>query len=141
MSKEPHERANRVKEPNATRPKSLQEKRTFCECVCAYSRVDVCGTFHIWLREHGEDGQEDLLHGLDGRPALGGALVLIGVIAGRMEDGDAHFPIRIDWGGRHDEMVVYIVLYVLVCVCVWMLLCVNLFPVVLFYFIYKGKDV
>lgn len=51
--------------------------------------LDVSGTLVVGLGEHAHDGDEDLLDGLDGRPALGGVLVVVRVVAGRVEDGDA----------------------------------------------------
>ena len=46
--------------------------------------LDVGGTLVVGLGEHAHDGDEDLLDGLDGAPALRGVLVVVRVVAGRV---------------------------------------------------------
>ena len=46
--------------------------------------LDVGGTLVVGLGEHAHDGDEDLLDGLDGAPALRGVLVMVRVVAGRV---------------------------------------------------------
>lgn len=53
------------------------------------SCFDVCGALVVGLGEHAHDADENLLDRLDGRPPLGGVLVVVGVVAGGVEDGDA----------------------------------------------------
>ena len=53
-------------------------------------RLDVCGTLIVGLGQHAHNADEDLLDGLDGRPPLGGVLVMVRVVTGRVEDGYAH---------------------------------------------------
>ena len=59
--------------------------------------VDVSGALVVGLGQQVHDGQQDLLDGLDGRPALRGVLVVVGVVAGGVEDGDADQTARVDW--------------------------------------------
>lgn len=49
----------------------------------------VRGTLIVRLGEHAHDADEDLFHRLDGGPALRGVFVVVWVVAGWMEDGDA----------------------------------------------------
>lgn len=60
------------------------------------SSLDVGRTLVIWLSQHAHDGDKDLLDALDGRPALGGVLVVVGVITGGMQDGNADCTIGVD---------------------------------------------
>lgn len=50
----------------------------------------------IGLGEHAHDGDEDLFDRLDGGPALRGVLVVVRVVAGRVQDGDADEATRVD---------------------------------------------
>lgn len=59
--------------------------------------VDIGGALVVRLGQKVHDGQQDLLDRLDGRPALRGVLVVVGVVAGRVEDGDAHQAAGVDW--------------------------------------------
>lgn len=58
--------------------------------------LDVGGALVVGLGQHAHDGDEDLFDGLDGRPALGGVLVVVGVVAGGVEDGDADEAAGVD---------------------------------------------
>lgn len=58
----------------------------------------VCGALVVGLGQHAHDGDEDLLDRLDGRPALGCVLVVVRVVAGGVEDGDADEAAGVDWG-------------------------------------------
>lgn len=58
--------------------------------------LNVGGTLIVWLGQHAHDGDEDLFDGLDGRPALRGVFVVVGVVAGRVEDGDADEAAGVD---------------------------------------------
>ena len=60
------------------------------------SGFDVGGTLVVGLGEHAHDADEDLLDGLDGGPALGGVLVVVWVVAGGVEDGNADEAARVD---------------------------------------------
>ncbi|TKW58387.1 hypothetical protein CTA1_5241 [Colletotrichum tanaceti] len=62
--------------------------------------LDVGGALVVGLGEHAHDGDENFLDGLDGGPALRGVLVVVGVVAGRVEDGDADEAAGVDWGFR-----------------------------------------
>lgn len=66
--------------------------------------LDVGGTLVIRLREHRHDGYQDLLDALDGRPALRRALVMVRVVAGRVEDRDTHFAVRVDCTRRPQKV-------------------------------------
>ena len=59
-------------------------------------RLYIGGTLIVGLGEHAHDADEDLLHGLDRRPALGGLLVVVWVVTGRVEDGDADEAAGVD---------------------------------------------
>ena len=56
----------------------------------------VCGTLVVRARQHGDDGQQNGLGRLNGRPALGGRLVAELVLLGRVQDGDADVTILVD---------------------------------------------
>ena len=47
--------------------------------------------------EHANDAEQDLFYALDGAPPLACALVRVGIVAGRVQDRDAHFAVRVDW--------------------------------------------
>lgn len=59
-------------------------------------RLDIGGTLVVWLGEHTHNRDENLLHALNGRPALRGMFVVVWVIAGGMEDRDADGAIGVD---------------------------------------------
>lgn len=44
----------------------------------------------IRLRQHTHNGDENLLHALDRRPPLRSMFVMVGVVTGGVEDGNAH---------------------------------------------------
>lgn len=58
--------------------------------------LDIGRALVIRLGQHAHDRDEDLLHALDGRPALRGVLVVVGVVTGRVEDRDANRAIGVD---------------------------------------------
>lgn len=58
--------------------------------------LDVSGTLVVRFCQHAHDRDEDLLHALDGRPALRGMFVVVGVVAGGMEDRDADGAVGVD---------------------------------------------
>ena len=53
------------------------------------SGLDVGGALVVGLGQHAHDRDEDLLDRLDGRPPLGRVLVVVRVVAGRVQDRDA----------------------------------------------------
>jgi hypothetical protein len=57
--------------------------------------VHVRWTLIVRLRQHAHHAYQNLLDTLYGRPTLRGLFVVHGVVAGRVEDGDAYFAIRI----------------------------------------------
>lgn len=59
--------------------------------------IDICGALVIGFGQQVHDREQDLLDGLDGRPPLGGVLVVVGVVAGRVEDGDADEAAGVDY--------------------------------------------
>ena len=61
-------------------------------------RVHVGRALGVGLGQHAHDGEQDLLDRLDGAPALGALLVAEGVVAGRVEDGDADAAVGVDVG-------------------------------------------
>lgn len=58
--------------------------------------LNVGGALVVGLSEHAHDRNEDLFDGLDGGPALGGVFVVVGVVAGGVEDGDADEAAGVD---------------------------------------------
>lgn len=58
--------------------------------------LDIGGTLVIGFSQHAHNGDKDFLDALDGRPALGGVLVVVGVITGGMQDGNADCAIGVD---------------------------------------------
>src|SRR4051812_38426488 len=60
------------------------------------TRVDVGATLVVGFGEHAHDADEDLLDALDRAPALRGALVHVRVVAGGVQDGDAHGAVGVD---------------------------------------------
>ena len=61
------------------------------------SSLDISRALVIRLGKHAHDRDEDLLYALDRRPALRSMLVMVRVIAGRMEDRNADSPVGIDY--------------------------------------------
>lgn len=59
--------------------------------------LDIGGALVVGLGQHAHDGDEDLFDGLDGGPAFGGVLVVVGVVAWGVQDGDADEAARVDW--------------------------------------------
>lgn len=53
------------------------------------SSLNISGALVIRLGKHAHNRDEDLLHALDGRPALRGVFVVVWVVAGGMKDGNA----------------------------------------------------
>lgn len=66
-----------------------------------FGRIHVSSTFVIGLCQHAHHRQQDLLHALHRTPPLRTALVAHGVVAWRVEDGNADSPIRVDVGMKH----------------------------------------
>lgn len=60
------------------------------------SSLHIGGTLVIRLGKHTHNRDEDLLHALDGRPALRGVFVVVWVVAGGMKDGDAYGSVGVD---------------------------------------------
>jgi hypothetical protein len=50
------------------------------------SSVDIRGTLIVRLSDHAHDADQDLLHALNRAPALRSLLVMVGVVAGRVQD-------------------------------------------------------
>lgn len=63
--------------------------------------VHVGSALVVWLCQHADHRQQDLLHALHRAPALGTALVAHRVISWSVEDGDAHTPVWVDVGVEH----------------------------------------
>lgn len=61
------------------------------------SSLNISRALIIRLSKHAHNRDEDLLHALDRRPALRGMFVVVRVIAGGMEDGDADSSVGIDY--------------------------------------------
>lgn len=59
-------------------------------------RLDIGGALIIGLSKHAHDGDENLLDTLDRRPALRGVFVVVRVVAGWVQDGDADCAVGID---------------------------------------------
>nr|POE53546.1 hypothetical protein CFP56_28768 [Quercus suber] len=59
--------------------------------------LDVRGAFVVGAAEHADDGEQDGLGGLHGRPALRGGLVAVLVVFGRVQDTDADDAGFVDW--------------------------------------------
>lgn len=53
--------------------------------------------FIIRLRQHTHNRDENLLHALNRRPPLRSVFVMVGVVTGGMEDGDAHGSVGVDY--------------------------------------------
>lgn len=53
-------------------------------------------TLIVGLSQHAHDRDENLLYALNGRPSLRSVLVVVGIIAGRMQNGDADGSIGVD---------------------------------------------
>lgn len=60
------------------------------------SSLNIGRALVIRLSKHTHNRDEDLLHALDGRPALRGMFVVVWVVAGGMKDGDAYGSIGVD---------------------------------------------
>jgi hypothetical protein len=58
--------------------------------------LNVGGTLVVGLGEHAHDGDENFLDALDGRPALRRLLVVVGIVARRVQDRDADQAARIN---------------------------------------------
>lgn len=65
-------------------------------------RLDVRGALFVGAIEQTDDAEEDRLGGLDGAPALGGGLVAVLVLFGRVQDGDAELAVLVDVGVERD---------------------------------------
>lgn len=61
-----------------------------------FCRFDISRTFVIGFCQHAHDGDQDFLHTLNGRPPLGGMLVMVRIITGRMKNGYADSSVGID---------------------------------------------
>lgn len=68
-----------------------------------FGRIHVSSTFVIGLCQHAHHRQQDLLHALHWTPPLRTALVAHGVVAWRVEDGNADSPIRVDCKGQRQS--------------------------------------
>ena len=62
-----------------------------------FGGFDIRGTLVIGLRQHTHHRDQNFLHTLNGRPSFRRMLVVVGVVAGGMEDGDTHGPVGVDW--------------------------------------------
>lgn len=60
-------------------------------------RLHIRRTLIIRLGQHTHDGNKDLLHALDGRPALRGVLVVVWVVAWWVEDAYADETAGVDY--------------------------------------------
>lgn len=59
--------------------------------------IQVGRTFVIWIGKHGNDRHQDLFHSKDWSPSLISRLLRIVLVLSRwVEDGDAHFPVRVN---------------------------------------------
>jgi hypothetical protein len=58
--------------------------------------LDVGWALVVGLGQHAHDGDEDFLHRLDGAPPLRRVLVVVGIVAGRVQDRDAHEAAGVD---------------------------------------------
>lgn len=63
-------------------------------------RIDVRWAFVIWLSQHAHHADKDLLNTLDRRPALGRLLVLMRVVAGRVQDRNAYFAVVVHYDSQ-----------------------------------------
>lgn len=74
---------------------------------CCMLLLPLCGELspvaHCLTCQHADHGEQDLLHALDGAPPLGATLVAHGVVAGGVQDGDAHAAVRVDCGREGKE--------------------------------------
>ena len=88
---------------NASQPQTLPN-------ICPYNllilvallsphtcRIHICWTLIVRLRQHAHNTDEDLLDALNRRPALRRLLVVVRVIAWRVQDRDADFAVGIHW--------------------------------------------
>lgn len=67
--------------------------------------LDVRGALFIGAVEQADDAEEDRLGRLDGAPALGGGLVAVLVLFGRVQDGDAELAVLVDVGVERDGVL------------------------------------
>lgn len=65
----------------------------------------VRGALFVGAIEQTNDAKEDRLGGLDGTPALGGGLVAVLVLLGRVQDGDAELAVLVDVGVERDGIL------------------------------------
>lgn len=61
-------------------------------------RFDVGRALVVGLGQHAHHADENLLHALYGTPALRGLFVVVGVVAGGVQDGDADEAGGVDYG-------------------------------------------
>lgn len=81
-------------------------------------RLDIRGALVVGLRQHAHHADQDLLHALDRTPPLRGLFVVVRVVAGGVQDGDA------DEAGGVDCSACKECGYVSWLVCCWERLCV-----------------
>ena len=65
--------------------------------------LHVRGALVVRLRQHAHDADEDFLYRLDGGPAFRGLLVVVRVVARRVQDGDADEAGRVDYARRKNR--------------------------------------
>lgn len=58
--------------------------------------IDIRRALVVRLGDHAHDADENLLHALDRAPALRGLLVVVRVVAGRVQDRDADDAVGVD---------------------------------------------
>lgn len=68
--------------------------------------LDIGGALVVGLGEHAHDGDEDLLDRLNGAPPLRCVLVVVGVVTGWVEDGDADEAGGIDYARTRVSVLV-----------------------------------
>lgn len=68
-------------------------------------RLDVCGALFVGAIEQADDAEEDRLGGLDGTPPLGGRLITVLVLLGRVQDGDAQLAVLVNVGVERDGIL------------------------------------
>lgn len=68
-------------------------------------RLYIRGTLIVGARKHRDDGEQNGLRCLHGRPALRGRFVAVFIFLGRVQDGNADFTVGIDWEIRVSRAV------------------------------------